>query len=103
MSEHQQDQNKPVTYSIRLAVKTPSKNVQYRMLEADVTVTGTEDPDLLRRKAREALVLSLAETAITMGESPPEEVRSDLEELYDEETISHMYPGTKYGGVFDVS
>lgn len=92
-----QTPSKPLTYSIRLAVKTPSTNVQYRMLEADVTVTGEGvDPDILRKEAREALVISLAEQAVIFGESPPQEIRPELEQLYDEETIAIMYPKRDY-------
>lgn len=90
--------SKPLTYSIRLAVKTPSTSVQYRMLEADVTVSGEDELDVLRQKAQEALALSLVDVAVLMGESPPEDIRPTLEEIYDPGTIAGLYPNSSVDG-----
>lgn len=77
-------------YTVRLAVKTPSLAVQYRMLEADVTVTGS-DPDHVLENAERQLVCSIARIANTMGEAPPEEIRIDLEQIYGESKVAEMY------------
>lgn len=82
--------SKPLTYSVRMAVKTPSKVVQYRMLEADVTVTG-EDVDVLRGEAETALATSLAQLCLMMGETPPEEIRPTLEEAVGAEVLEGIY------------
>lgn len=84
------DQPKPTSYSIRLAVKTPSTSVQYRMLEADVTVTGS-DLESLRSQASEALVLSLLDVCTTMGEVPPSEIAEDLKSIYGSEVVDEIY------------
>lgn len=82
--------NKPVTYSVHVGIKTPSRIVQYRMLDASVTVTG-EDRDDVMAKAVEALTFAIANVAIQFGEAPPDEIRSDLEHLWGPEVTDQVY------------
>lgn len=88
--QKEQSNSKPVSYSVRMAVKTPSRFVQYRMIEADVTVTG-EDAEDCRDRALKALAVSLADTCWLMQEPPPDEIRPVLEEVLGEEETASRY------------
>lgn len=77
-------------YQVRMAVKTPSTQVQYRMLEADVTVAGN-NPDVLMEQATTRLAQAVLYLTQSWGEVPPEEIRGTLENLYDEDDVAGFY------------
>lgn len=81
-------------YSIRMAVKTPSTQVQYRMLEADVTVSGN-DPDDLLEDATNKLAQAVLFLAKSWGETPPDDIRGTLSNIYDEEMLDEIYGDTE--------
>ena len=75
----------PTRYSVRLGVKTPSQLEQYRMLEASVTVTSN-DPDQSLEEARQQFVKAVVTACNTMGETPPDEIRPSVEEIFADST-----------------
>lgn len=77
-------------YQVRMAVKTPSTQVQYRMLEADVTVSGN-NPEVLMEQATARLAQSILYLTQSWGEVPPEEIRGTLETLYEEDDVAGFY------------
>lgn len=81
---------KPNTYTITLGVKTPSTQVQYRMINAEVTVSG-ENPDNVLTEASKHLVCAIAKVANVLGEAPPDEIRVDLEQVIGADAAAIMY------------
>ena len=86
----QNENSKPVSYSVHLGLKTPSRYVQYRMLDASVTVTG-EDLDDVTRKASDSLVMAVVRVANLFKEAPPDEICDEVEALYGEEEAAKIY------------
>lgn len=78
------------SYTVTLGVKTPSTQVQYRMLNAEVSVSG-EDPDAVLMEASKHLVCAIAKVANVLGEAPPDEIRDDLEQIIGSESAAVMY------------
>lgn len=77
-------------YTVRMAVKTPSLCVQYRMLEADVSVSD-DNPKVAMKAAGNQLVIALTKLANIMGEQPPEEIYASVEQIYGPEKAAMLY------------
>lgn len=75
----------PTRYTVRLGVKLPSQVEQYRNMEANVAVTSN-NPDEAMEEARQQFVKAVVTVCITMGETPPDEIRPSVEEIYQGDT-----------------
>lgn len=75
----------PTRYTVRLGVKLPSQVEQYRNMEANVAVTSN-NPDEAMEEARQQFVKAVVTVCNTMGETPPDEIRPSVEELYQGDT-----------------
>lgn len=81
-------------YQVHMGVKTPSTQVQYRMLEANVTVSGN-DPDDLMEDATNKLAQAILFLTKSWGELPPDDIRDTLGNIYDEDTLAEIYGETE--------
>lgn len=75
----------PTRYTVRLGVKLPSRVEQYRNMEANVAVTSN-NPDEAMEEARQQFVKAVVTVCNTMGETPPDEIRPSVEEIYQGDT-----------------
>lgn len=71
----------PTRYTVRLGVKIPSRIEQYRNMEANVAVSSN-DPDAAMTEAQQQFVKAAVTVCNTMGETPPDEIRPSVEEIY---------------------
>lgn len=78
------------SYTVRMACKTPSSKVQFRMLEADVSVSGS-DPDELVDIAAKRLAQAIANLCVSWGEVPPDDIKDTLLSVYEEEDVNLLY------------
>lgn len=78
------------TYTVSMSVKTPSLAVQYRMLEAGVSVTGENADDVIEQ-AEAQLVKALARVCNALGEPPPDEIYPKLISIYGAKTAAEIY------------
>ena len=89
------------TITIHMGAKVPSKVTAYKMIEASVTLqrdlTEQRDDDREREiqklvvDARRALVPVFISICDQMGESPPDELRSDIEGMYGADQAGEIY------------
>lgn len=80
----------PTRYIVRLGVKIPSRVEQYRNMEANVSVISN-DPDGALEEARQQFVRAVTTVCNTMGETPPDEIRPSVEEIYEADDVAAIY------------
>lgn len=80
----------PTRYSVRLGVKIPSHVEQYRNMEANVSVIDN-DPEKALEEARQQFIKAVVTVCNTMGETPPDEIRPSVEEIYEANDAAAIY------------